>query len=112
MSFLTVFAIICIPMIALGQWETDPSGIITSEANLADASFTEILTRILKWLLGLLAILAVLAFVISGVFYITAGGSDRAETARGWLVGSIIGLVVALLGYVIVFTIDAVISGN
>ena len=53
-----------------------------------------------------------MGFVISGIMYITAGGSDRADEARKWLTYSIIGIIVALLGYVMTTFISTMIGGQ
>jgi hypothetical protein len=44
--------------------------------------------------------------------FITAGGSDRADDARKWLTYSIIGIIVALLGYVMTTFIATIIGGT
>lgn len=55
---------------------------------------------------GIIASLAILMIIISGIMYITSGGdTQRAETAKKMLTYSIAGLVVALLAYVIVTVI-------
>ena len=83
-----------------------------SEAGLSEKSFLDTLVDALDWILAVLAVIAVIAFVGTGIMYITSGGdANRAETAKTWLVYSIIGLVVALLSFVIVRTIDANIVG-
>ncbi len=51
--------------------------------------------------------------VISGIIYITSGGDDgRVETAKKMLTYAIIGLVVALLGYVIVYAVGNALGAN
>lgn len=71
--------------------------------NLSTDSLYDTLVNILNILLGIIAVLAVLGFVISGIMFITAGGSsDRAESAKSWLIYSIIGVAVALIGYIVV----------
>ncbi len=70
---------------------------------LSTDTLDETLKNILNLLLGLIAILAVLGLVISGILFITAGGSDdRIKSAKAWLMYSIIGVIVALIGYIVV----------
>lgn len=90
-------------------WETDRNMAATS---LNNTSVARIIFTILQWMLLVLTFLAVMGFVISGIFYITAGGSDRADEARKWLTYSIIGIIVALLGYVMTTFISTIIGGN
>jgi len=75
--------------------------------------FYTILRRVLWYLLGIIAVLAIVGFVISGIMYITAAGDeDRVEKAKQMLTYSVIGLVVALLGLAIVTAVNAMISGG
>ena len=54
---------------------------------------------ILVWVLG---ILAVLTFIYAGVKYVTAGGdSEKAESAKKMIIGSIIGLILIIGSFVI-----------
>ncbi|PIW94204.1 MAG: hypothetical protein COZ86_02245 [Candidatus Moranbacteria bacterium CG_4_8_14_3_um_filter_41_13] len=74
-----------------------------SETGLANESFYDLISRILNWLLGLTGILAVIGFVISGILYLTAAGDeDQVEKAKSVMMYSIIGLVVALIGLIVV----------
>jgi hypothetical protein len=66
-----------------------------------------VLEGFLLWILGILAVLFALAFVISGVMLITSGGNqDQAKQAKDYIKYSIIGLSVALSGYIIISLID------
>ena len=92
-----------------GGWQTDRN---MSETGLNNTSVAQIVLTVLQWLLLLLTFVAVMGFVISGIMYITAGGSDRADAARQWLTYSIIGIIVALLGYVMTTFISRIVGGN
>ncbi len=57
-----------------------------------------ILENIATWLLRVFMIATVIAFMIAGFFYLTAGGKpDRVTTANNMIKYGIIGVVVALL---------------
>ncbi len=74
--------------------------------NAADAP--TLILSIINWLLSFLGALAVLMIVVAGIMYITSGGDgDRVDKAKSWLTYAIVGLVVALLGYVIVKTVGS-----
>ncbi len=94
-----------IPMMASAQFAKPTDD---QRAGLAqEASLSGAFIRVLEFLTGLLAILAILAIVISGIYYITSGGDGgRVDTAKGWLTYAIIGLVVALLAWVIVTAVS------
>lgn len=101
--------VVTAPSAVLAQYTSpaDDFGLAT------DASFTDLLTTLLNWILSILAILAILMIVVSGVLYMTSGGDeDRIGRAKSWLTYSIIGLVVALLGYVIVTAVGAALGSS
>jgi hypothetical protein len=103
--FYTMLAsILVVPAIVSAQYNpTDgqPDGI-------ADATdMNEVILSAINWILAFLASLSVLMIVVAGIMYITSGGDEsRTETAKKWLTYSIVGLVVALLSYVIVKTVS------
>jgi len=73
---------------------------------LSSISVFDLVARVLNWLLGILGVLGVLAFVISGIQYlVSVGDEDLAKTAKRNITYTIIGLVVALAGLIIVNTI-------
>lgn len=75
----------------------------TAAKGLNNESIFAIISRLMNWLLGLVGVLAVIAFVISGILYLTAAGNEeQAEKAKEVMLYAIIGLVVALIGLVVV----------
>ena len=67
----------------------------------------EMIIRIINWVLGILASLSILMIIIAGIIYITSGGDEnRVGQAKSWLTYAIVGLIVALLGYVIVASVS------
>ena len=71
-----------------------------------------IITEFLLWLLSMLAIVTVLALVISGFMLIISGGNpDQTKQAKEYIKYSIMGLAVALSGYIIVRFIDNLLFG-
>lgn len=70
---------------------------------LPDDTIVGVLGKVTRFATGLLAVLAILMIVVSGIIYITSGGDQgRVDRAKSMLTYAIIGLIVALLGYVIV----------
>lgn len=60
-----------------------------------------------KFGLGVVGLSALGALIVGGVMYMTAGGSqDRAKRGRAWLGNGVFGLVLALLSYLILNTIN------
>jgi len=91
-----------------------PAGAISTPSNtgLSEAKISDILSNLMTWLLGIAGIIALIAFVISGIQYLTAAGSDtQMEAAKRNLLYSIIGVIVASAGMVIIKAIDTFLRG-
>ncbi len=97
-----------------GYSDTTGAGVcIPTTSGLSSASVSYILEIFMKWLLGILGFLGVIAFVISGIQYLTsAGDDDTISTAKRNMKYSIIGVVVALSGYIIIQAVTTALSGT
>ncbi|MBP9728278.1 MAG: hypothetical protein KBD27_02775 [Candidatus Moranbacteria bacterium] len=85
----------------------------TAGTGLSSATVSDTLATFMKWLLAILNILGILAFVISGIQYLTAAGDeDQAKTAKQNIQYAIIGIVVGLSGLMVITAIDRIFSGN
>ena len=84
-----------------------------STSGLPDAYISEIVAGTMDWLLAIVGFLAIIGFVISGILYLTAAGDDKqigtAKTAMKW---AIIGVIVALMGYVVIIAVDYWLNGS
>lgn len=108
------------PQAAYGQSTTTTctgtivSGVcIPGGTGLSSYSVEYLLMLLMNWLLGIFGFIAIIAFVISGSQYMLAAGDDSAaETAKRNMKYSIIGITVALSGFVIIYAIDQALSGN
>lgn len=86
---------------------------IPTKTGLSQSSVEYVLETFMKWLLGIFGFIAIIAFVISGLQYLTAAGDEnQAETAKRNMKYSIIGIAVALSGYVILMAIAALLEGS
>jgi hypothetical protein len=84
-----------------------------NDTGLSDASITDILENLFSWLMGLFTTLAVMAFVVSGVQYLTAAGNeDSMEAGKRNVQYSMLGILVGLSGFVVVRAIAAALSGT
>ena len=85
-----------------------PTGTGLPETN----DLSDIIINIMNWLLVIVGVIAIIAFVISGILYLTAAGDsnqiDGAKTAMTW---SIVGVIVALMGYVVISAADFMLRG-
>jgi len=94
-------------------WTQGQQAVSGSETGLPETSAKEVVLNILKWLLGLVFVLTVLAFVGSGVMFIMSFSNNTIVTmAKDWLTYAIIGLVVSVLGFVLVLAISNMLTGN
>ncbi|NTW14766.1 MAG: hypothetical protein HGA38_00160 [Candidatus Moranbacteria bacterium] len=84
-----------------------------SSTGLPDTAADTVVINIMNWLLGMLGLLAMIMFVVSGIMYLTAGGDEkRTESAKNNIKYAVIGVAVALLGYAVVFTVQQIVTGG
>jgi heme/copper-type cytochrome/quinol oxidase subunit 2 len=88
-------ALMTAPAVAMGQsWAPD--------ADVPQASVMDIVRNFMKWLLIIVGIMGVIGFAIAGILYLTAAGDeDRIQSAKRAMIYSIVGIVVAMLGLVV-----------
>lgn len=67
----------------------------------------KIIRNLLTWLLGIVGVIAIIGFVISGIQYLTsAGDEDRMQSAKRNMLYAIIGVVVVLSSFVVIQAIQ------
>lgn len=80
--------------------------------NLPASPITVVILALMQWLLMIVAVIAIIAFVISGILYLTAAGNEtQAEKAKNALIYSIIGVIVAMLGMIVLVAVRAWLAG-
>ncbi len=105
-------SIACLSSGGLLGWE---AGIDCAEdtSDLEDTKISKIISAVMKWTLTLVGILAVMAFAIAGLLYLTAAGDDeQLKKAKKTAQYAIIGIVIALSGTIIITAIDAALNGR
>jgi len=86
---------------------------VPDNTNMANSDIKTILNKILTWLLEIIGFIAVIAFVVSGIQYLTAAGNEnQMESAKRNLLYSIIGVVIASAGLVIIKTVNYLLGGS
>lgn len=86
---------------------------IPGGTGMSDATIPGIIIGALYWLLGTLATVTVIMFVISGMRYLlSAGNSSIAEGAKNQMVWSIVGVVVAMSGLIIVKSVEMILLAS
>lgn len=68
---------------------------------LPQSSLMDIVKNVMNWLLMMIGVFAVIGFAIAGVLYLTAAGNDdQIKKAKGAMMWSIVGVIVAIAGLV------------
>ncbi len=92
-----------------GGWDIASFGIY----GLPDATIWDIIEAFMLWILSLIALIAVIAFVISGMQYLLSAGNEKMiESAKRHMVWSIVGVIVAISGLVILYAADLLLRGS
>ena len=80
---------------------------------LPSQSIFNIVTNILDWLLTIVGVVGVIGFAIAGIMYLTAAGQDeQLKTAKKAMVNSIIGVIVAICGVVVLNAVDTMLNAG
>jgi hypothetical protein len=89
-------------------FETQGNVCIPTETGLSDATVTDILVKLLQWLVGIVGFLGILAFLVSGAQYLLAfGDEDTIKTAKQNMTWSMVGITLAFAAVVIIRAIAA-----
>jgi len=71
-----------------------------SNIGLGNASPEDLVVSIINWILGILALVAVIMILVGGFKWMTAGGNEeKVEGAKKLLIAAIIGLVIILAAW-------------
>jgi hypothetical protein len=80
---------------------------------LPEGSIYDIISNILFWLLSIFAVLGIVGFVISGIFYlISAGDEGMADKGKDGMKWSVIGVIVGLSGYIVMKAVASMLGGQ
>ena len=84
-----------------------------SVSELENTKIYYIIKALMLWSLSLIGILAVIAFVIAGVLYLTAAGDEsQTDRAKKTMRYAIYGILIALGGVIVITAIDKALSGS
>lgn len=104
-------SLIAMPAVASAQWSEGLNKAGSSE--LPADTLVNIITNLMFWILVIFGAMAIIGFVISGILYLTAAGDEtKVDKAKNAMIYSIIGVLVALIGLVIVQAVNNWIGGS
>ncbi|EKE11378.1 MAG: hypothetical protein ACD_15C00097G0002 [uncultured bacterium] len=107
LSVISMLLILVPPMVSLAQFQPP------TDTGLPSGSIKDIVTNIMNWLLMIVGIVGVIGFAISGILYLTAAGDEtRAGQAKSAMLYSIIGVIVAIIGVVVIRAAQSMLSGT
>ena len=88
-------------------------GVKFPTTGLSEKKIEEILTNLLNWLLGVVGVIALIGFVVSGIIYLISAGNDEMITkAKKYMLYCLVGITVALASYVVVKAIDTILNAG
>jgi heme/copper-type cytochrome/quinol oxidase subunit 2 len=120
--FIWVSSIFCAPVLAItcpsADFESSTGVCIPTSASTklpvppGKNPLKMVLKNVMMWLLGVVGFIAIIAFVISGMQYLlSAGDQNMIETAKRNMKWSIVGVIVALMGLIILNFIINMLGG-
>lgn len=96
-----------IPAVVGAQFAIPTPGV----TGTSDAPVSAIIVKVMQWLLYIVGFLGVIGFAISGIMYLTAAGDDdRINKAKNTMLYSIIGVVVAIAGLIMVNFVSGILD--
>jgi len=94
-----MLCLIPLGVVAQTSYIVEPVG---SQLGLNETDAKTVTLNILRWVLGIMALVAVAMIIFSGVIAVTSGDSEKGAVARRVISGAIIGLIIVLLAWAIV----------
>jgi len=100
-SMVAVFSLLLLPAVASALTLTPPGNSIDTGTT---EDLSELVVRVIQYLLGFLGLIAVIMIIIGGFRWMTAGGNEeKIESAKKVISAAVIGLVIVLIAWAIVF---------
>lgn len=102
-----------VEQIGCDQTILNDKGVITVDRACQINDFINLFIYLSKWGMSILAVLATLMIIYGGFQFITAGGRpSKVDEGKRVILGTIVGTMIALTGYVIINTTFAAVSGT
>ena len=99
----TLAAIVLVPSVVLAQATPFTIEDIGSSVGLGTADLKDTVVNIIQWVLGILALVAVVMIIYGGFVWLTAAGDDaKIDKAKKVISAAVIGLIIVILAWAIV----------
>ena len=100
---LATIGVLVLPIVA--QAAVTPFSVedVGASVGLESSDLKETVINIIQWVLGILALVAIVLIILGGVTWMTAAGNDeKVDKAKKIISAAVIGLIVVLLAWAIV----------
>jgi cytochrome bd-type quinol oxidase subunit 2 len=105
------FVLAAAPLAAGAQFDRTKTN--AQGSGLPNQTIYEIIRNTMNYLLAIIGFLAIVGFVISGIMFLTAAGSEeQIKKAKSALKYSIIGIIVALAGFIVINAATGFLKGS
>ena len=99
------------------DWDNSTGVCIPKNTGLPEGNSDDpvagVIENVMLWLLRIVGVIAIIAFVISGIQYLTSAGNEgQIETAKRNMKWSIVGVIVALMGLIILNFVYDMLGGS
>jgi len=99
----TSLALLVLPFVASAQVTSYSIENIGGSIGLGTADLKATVINVIQWVLGILALVAVIMIIYGGFMWMTAGGNEeKVEKAKKIISAAVIGLIIVLLAWAIV----------
>lgn len=114
-SYLTLLVFVTILLFFIGVYVVQAQGwdpVRYGGYGLPEGRIYDIVEKLMLWILSIIGIVSVIAFAVSGIQYMTSAGDEsRIEIAKKNMKWSIIGVITALAGLIVLQEIAALLDG-
>jgi amino acid transporter len=107
LTLIATFMALTVPLLAFAQGYVPLAPVPPASSEGQHVNFPNYVRGMIKLLIGVAGVLAVIVIIIGGIQYITAGDSEsRKGDAKERIWKAIIGLILALASWLILYTIN------
>lgn len=86
---------------------------VPKSTGLSEKPIEDVTTNLMQWFLYIFGMLAIIAFTVSGIMYLTAAGDEnQIDKAKRQMIYSVVGVIVALSALIILNAISDWLAGS